>query len=111
MVASKTVLAMVTRASEEISQTEGDVGRVVDVAIGIAFGLAAYDIIGGGQPLLPDNLVDGPLEVGKSIHILCPMNITLRFKYEKAEELTSVFFFRMTMSWLISPAFAAAWST
>ena len=41
MVIPEAVLALVTRASEETSQTEGDVGLVVDVAIRITIGLAA----------------------------------------------------------------------
>ena len=41
MVVPEAVLALVARASEETSQTEGDVGLVVDVAIAIAVGLTA----------------------------------------------------------------------
>jgi hypothetical protein len=41
MVVPESVLALGTRASEETSQTEGDVGLVVNVAVRIAGGLAA----------------------------------------------------------------------
>jgi hypothetical protein len=64
MVVPEAVVALVAWPSEETFQTEGDIGLVVDVAVRIAVGLAAYHIVGGSAPLLPDNLIDGLLEVG-----------------------------------------------
>jgi len=110
MVVPKAVLALVTRASEETFQTEGDVGLIVDVTVRIAGSLAAYHIVGGSTPLLPDNPVDSLLEVGQTTHILHPTRIKLSVKYEQGEKLTFVFFFRASMSLSISTVFTAAWS-
>jgi len=41
MVVPEAMFALGTWASEETSQTEGDVGLVVDVAVGTAVGLPA----------------------------------------------------------------------
>jgi len=58
------MIALVTRTPEETFQTEGDVGLVVDEAVGIAVWLAAYHIISVYPPLPPDDPVNSLLEVG-----------------------------------------------
>jgi len=47
VVVQEAVIAFVARTFKETIQTTGNIGRVVDVAVGIAVVLAAYRIDGG----------------------------------------------------------------